>query len=55
MSAGLCPKCNSELEMGYGLAGGGIGPYVYCSNEQCDYFEKFQDHEMDNKPEPEGT
>lgn len=27
-----CPKCLSPLEMGYGLAGGGIGPYMYCPN-----------------------
>ena len=26
-----CPKClSTDLEMGYGLAGGGIGPYSYC-------------------------
>lgn len=27
----ICTKCQSPLEMGYGLAGGGgIGPYMYC-------------------------
>lgn len=52
MSNGPCPKCGAELEMGYGLAGGGMGPYVFCSNEDCDYFVKFQDHEMD--PPKEG-
>lgn len=26
-----CPKClSTDLEMGFGLAGGGIGPYTYC-------------------------
>lgn len=26
-----CPKClSTNLEMGYGLAGGGMGPYSYC-------------------------
>lgn len=26
-----CPKClSTNLEMGYGLAGGGFGPYSYC-------------------------
>jgi hypothetical protein len=26
-----CPKClSTNLEMGYGLAGGGVGPYSYC-------------------------
>ena len=48
--SGPCPKCGSETEMGYGLAGGGIGPYVFCSNTECDYFEKFQDAEMDAPP-----
>lgn len=33
--------------MGYGLAGGGIGPYIYCTNVKCDYFVKFQDPEME--------
>jgi hypothetical protein len=27
-----CPKClSTNLEMGYGLAGGGFGPYSYCT------------------------
>lgn len=25
-----CPKCLGPLEMGFGLAGGGYGPYTYC-------------------------
>jgi len=25
-----CPKCGAELEQGYGLAGGGMGPYEFC-------------------------
>jgi hypothetical protein len=44
-----CPKCGSELEMGYGLAGGGIGPYEYCSNEKCNHLVKYQDPEMENR------
>lgn len=52
-SAGPCPKCGSNTEMGYGLAGGGVGPYVYCTNEACDYFEKFQDPQMETPDEPE--
>lgn len=28
-----CPKClSTNLEMGFGLAGGGYGPYSYCHN-----------------------
>ena len=28
-----CPKClSTNLEMGFGLAGGGYGPYSYCPN-----------------------
>ena len=25
-----CPKCGAMLEQGFGLAGGGVGPYKYC-------------------------
>lgn len=25
-----CPKCNTALEFGFGLAGGGMGTYGYC-------------------------
>lgn len=34
-SDGRCQHCQTELEMGYGLAGGGMGPYMYCPNEHC--------------------
>lgn len=28
-----CPKClSTNLEMGFGLAGGGFGPYTYCTS-----------------------
>lgn len=30
--SGLCPECKVPAECGYGLAGGGIGPYMYCPN-----------------------
>jgi hypothetical protein len=40
-----CPKCGSELEMGFGLAGGGYGAYEYCTNEKCDQFTKWQEHD----------
>ncbi|WP_336491693.1 hypothetical protein [Methylobacterium nigriterrae] len=29
-----CPLCGAETEMGFGLAGGGCGVYLYC--EACD-------------------
>lgn len=32
---GRCQHCRTRLEPGYGLAGGGIGPYMYCPNEHC--------------------
>ena len=39
-----CPKkCGGGIEYGYGLAGGGMGVYQYCSNEECDYWHKTQD------------
>jgi hypothetical protein len=40
-----CPKCGADLAHGYGLAGGGMGPYTYCENDSCDYFVKAQDPE----------
>lgn len=28
-----CPECHStRLATGYGMAGGGMGPYTYCEN-----------------------
>lgn len=30
---GRCPKCAGETTEGFGLAGGGYGPYTYC--EAC--------------------
>lgn len=42
----ICPKCGwGVVEHGYGLAGGGIGAYKYCSNDDCEYFDKVQDPE----------
>lgn len=35
-----CPQCGDEVAGGYGLAGGGMGPYVFCLNDDCDYFVK---------------
>jgi len=30
--------------MGFGLAGGGYGPYEFCTNPECDHFTKWQEH-----------
>ena len=40
-----CPKCGEPLICGYGLMGGGMGPYTLCENDECDYFHKTQDPE----------
>lgn len=29
-----CPKCEGELMEGFGLAGGGFGPYGFCDKCQ---------------------
>jgi hypothetical protein len=50
-----CPKCGSEVEQGYGLAFGGIGAYSYCTNEECDWFDKVQDPEMERTSPPPGA
>jgi hypothetical protein len=31
--------------MGFGLAGGGYGPYAYCIADDCGYFEKWPEHD----------
>ena len=48
-----CPLCGGELQYGFGLAGGGYGPYTYCDNEGCSYFDKVQEpDEQDVAPKP---
>lgn len=38
-----CPKCGAETDCGYGLAGGGIGVYFFCTADGCEFFSKTQD------------
>lgn len=39
-----CPKCGGEVERGFGLMGGGYGPYVFCtSDNECDWMFKKQE------------
>jgi hypothetical protein len=47
-----CPKCKQPVVMGYGLAGGGIGPYWACETDECDFFYKKQDSEDVYFPDP---
>jgi len=35
-----CPRCGAWIELGYGLMGGGFGPYKFCQNEACDWMWK---------------
>lgn len=35
-----CPKCDSWITHGFGLAGGGFGPYWSCNNDACNWFRK---------------
>lgn len=40
-----CPMCGGAVEMGFGLAGGGYGPYWFCDSEEapgCLWFVKRQ-------------
>lgn len=48
-----CPRCGGELIYGYGLAGGGMGPYEICENEECTHFEKTQDMGLPSDGRPE--
>lgn len=45
-SSGCCAGCGTPLESGYGMAGGGMGPYMYCPNMNCKkpHFTKSQEH-----------
>ena len=39
-----CPQCGEgEIQTGFGLAGGGYGPYQGC--DRCDFFIKFQERD----------
>ena len=40
-----CPVCGEEIEEGYGLCGGGIGTYWFCSENMDHYFTKKEDHD----------
>lgn len=47
-----CPKCgNHTLEFGYGLCGGGIGAYSFCTTDGCEYFDKTPDPELSTPDE----
>lgn len=35
-----CPKCGAHIDLGFGLLGGGYGPYKTCSNDYCGWMWK---------------
>ena len=39
-----CPLCGTPgaVEHGFGLMGGGYGPYYFCTRARCPFFVKFQ-------------
>lgn len=45
----LCETCFTLMEVGYGLYGGGIGPYFFC--ETCGAFEKFSEEGATDAPQ----
>lgn len=49
----VCPKCRAVLsyeDEGYGFAfGGGLGQYMSCPNDECDWFVKWLDQEEETK------
>jgi len=46
-----CLICGKELEVGYGMAGGGIGPYEYC--EDHGIIDKWPDPEYGDVARPD--
>lgn len=40
-----CPRCGARAKVGYGLMGGGIGGYEFCSRETCPWFHKTLDED----------
>jgi transcription elongation factor Elf1 len=42
-----CPTCGKETQVGFGLAGGGYGAYVYC--EDCGIISKTQENETEKQ------
>lgn len=41
-----CPICKTPLDSdctGYGLAYGGMGAYMWCANDDCNWFYKTLD------------
>lgn len=38
-----CPQCGGQVLFGYGLAGGGVGKYDMCMEDDCDWFSKTLD------------
>lgn len=35
-----CPRCGNDLIGGFGVAGGGYGPWYICARADCQYFIK---------------
>jgi transcription elongation factor Elf1 len=44
-----CPTCGQETHVGFGLAGGGYGSYVYC--DDCGIISKTQETEAVASPQ----
>lgn len=50
-----CPKCGGETLHGFGLMGGGYGPYVVCDGDPgCSWFYKTQSNDEPQVRPPTG-
>ena len=38
-----CPKCGSDIVLGFGLMFGGFGRYKFCESADCDWRWKKED------------
>ncbi len=54
MEATECPRCHSPASSGFGLMGGGYGPYLFCDGN-CGWYYKEQEGEIEPRVLPDSV
>ncbi len=56
LNAQVCPVCNGPTQRGFGLMGGGYGPYVACASaDDCYWYYKEQEEPEQPPPHPDAV